>query len=479
MKRRRIVLLLAIAAVIAAVLTVSGLWRRASFRAEILRASVPARPALTGLPAELTRRVAACEQLIESGSSGVVSLGELAELYHANGFWTEASVCYRGLLRLDPRNPRWPHLLAGIYADYGQLDEALALWRHVTEFAPDYLPARIRTGDVLWKLNRGAEAAMAYQEVLAREADNPYALLGLARIDVAEKRWAQARARLESAAQRSNFKIGGDLLATVYEQLGQHDRAADIRARSKSSGAFYDIPDPWKDELMEGCFDVYRLSVAGGFAAHRGDMTMALRLLERAIVLAPDNAQTYLQIGMLEMQVKDYAKARRHFERCVALAPDLSDGWAQLYGVHLELGDDAAAARVLAAGLAHCPQSPGLHLNQARRLVAADDWDRAAAEYEEVIRLRPNEAGPFVELASLYFKHDRMGEGVALLHRALAGEPDFPPALAVLAFYSITTGDEAVAREWMLRARRQVRLPRAQLQTLIAQYRQQFGHEPW
>ena len=73
----------------------------------------------------------------------------------------------------------------------------------------------------------------------------------------------------------------------------------------------------------------------------------------------------------------------------------------------------------------------------------------------------------------------RMGEGVALLHRALAGEPDFPPALAVLAFYSITTGDEAVAREWMLRARRQVRLPRAQLQTLIAQYRQQFGHEPW
>jgi tetratricopeptide (TPR) repeat protein len=468
-----------LAVAIALVATAAGLWRRSSVRAETLRESVPARPALTGFPAEFARRVTACEQLVRDRTGGLSPLGELAALYQANGFLIEASQCYRGLLRLDPANPRWPHLLAGIYADYGQLEAALALWRRVTQLAPDYLPARIRMGDVLLKLDRGDEAAAAYSAALGRDANNPFALLGLARIDVAAKRWAQARARLEPAARQTGFKIGGDLLATVYEQLGERDQAAAIRARGKSSGAFYDIPDPWKDGLMEDCFDVYRLSVAGGFAAHRGDRPTALRLLKRAISLAPDNAQTYFQIGLLELEARDYDQARRHFEACVARDPGFSDGWAQLYGVCRTLGDDAAAVRALDQGLAHCPQSPGLHLSHARRLAAAGEWDGAVGEYNEVIRLRPNEAGPFVELAGLYFHRDRVSEGIALLHQALAGEPDFPPALGVLALYSINGGDETVAKKWMLRARRQVRMPRAQMQALVAQYRRQFGHEPW
>jgi tetratricopeptide (TPR) repeat protein len=172
-------------------------------------------------------------------------------------------------------------------------------------------------GDVLLKLNRGTAAADAYAAVLAREPGNPYALVGLARIDLAAGRWSKARERLELASAGSDFSIGADLLATVCEQLGDAERAAALRARAKSSGAFYDPPDPWMDEIFEDCLDVYRLTVAAGFADHAGNAPAAQHLIERALTLAPDNAAALYQSGTFAMQRRDYEKARQDFEACV------------------------------------------------------------------------------------------------------------------------------------------------------------------
>jgi tetratricopeptide (TPR) repeat protein len=223
-------------------------WWRASAQREIVAAGIPYRPDLNALPAEMAQRVAACERRAHAGPNRIVALGELSRLYHANGFFPEAGQCYQGLLQVDAADPHWPYRLAIILAGYGQLDDALPLWRQAAKLAPDYVPARLRLGDTLLKTNRNVEAARVYAAVLERESRNPYALLGLARIDVDAGRWEAARERLEVVVQQSNFGIGYDLLPTVYEHLGEAARAEAIRARQKASGAFYDVPDPWIDD---------------------------------------------------------------------------------------------------------------------------------------------------------------------------------------------------------------------------------------
>lgn len=440
---------------------------------EQIAAAVPAPPAST-LPGDFAARVKAATNRARHGPDRFDALVELSQLYHANGFFPEASRCYQALVQLEPANPRWPHRYASLLATYGELEAAVALWRRTVELAPDYAPAGVRLGDALLKRGETAAAASAYEAVLKRQPTEPYAQLGLARLDVAAQRWPAARDRLERVVAQTDSKLGYDLLPTVYEQLGDAPRAAALRAKQKASGAFSDVPDPWLDALTDDCFDAHRLAVAGGNAAKIGDSATALRLLDRAVELAPNNEYFQYQLGFLHLQLRDYAKAGQHFERSVALAPAFADGWVYLANLRTILGDPAGAERLLATGLQRAPQSPALHLARARQLAAAKRYPEAIAAYRETIRLRPTEAEAFVDLAGVYFAQENLEAGAAALRAALEAEPDFPAALTALAFLAINLGDELGARQWLTRAQQQPRVPPAELAALAQQFQQRF-----
>jgi tetratricopeptide (TPR) repeat protein len=452
---------------------------RENRRARIETESIPARPAFSGFPTELENRVADCERDIRAGTAGVRPLADLGQLYQANGFLPEAAKCYRGLMVLEPDNPHWTYHLAGMSADAGLLEEAIRLWRQVVTRAPSYLPAPLRIADALLKLNRPDEATAAYTRVLAADADNPYALLGLARLDLASGHWEDARSRLETAAAKTGGAIGGDLLVSVYEHLGEADKAAGLRSKAKSSGAYYAVPDPWTAEIYEFCYDDHQLTNLGGLTLQAGDTALARHWLERAVAVAPHSMQANFQLGLLERQSGDPTGARQYLEACTRFAPEFTDGWAQLVDLLMTQGDLASADQVLAEGLQHCPQSSALHRQHAQRLTAAGLIDQAIAEYQEVTRLSPEVADSFVALAKLYFKLGQTDKGVGALRQALASEPEYPPAIATLALYSIETGDEPAAREWMAHVRMQVRIPRTQVESLAGRYRAHFGRDPW
>ncbi len=467
-----------------AVLVVGGLalaayfpWRARERRA-FVAASVPPRPDLRALPAELSRRVAACEQRARAGADPIAGLAELSRLYHANGFLAEAGACYQALMQVDPADAHWPYRLATIVAGYGQLDEALPLWQRAVALAPDYLPARLRLADTLLKKDDDVAAAKVYAAVVKREPRNPYALLGLARVDLSAGRWDAARERLEIVVQQSNYGIGYDLLPTVYEHLGMNAAAEAIRARQKASGAFFDVPDPWIDELIFDCYDTYRISAVAGTADHGGDLRLAMRVLARALALEPDRAVYYFQMGGFCLKAGDLTKAREHFERCTVLAPDFADGWAQLTDLEMKLGNRAAAERSLSSGLQHCPASPGLHLERGRRLAAAGLYPEAIREFQLTVQLRPQEADGYIELAQIYFGLERIDEGVAELKKSLQVEPGNPVALTTLAFFAINIGDEAAAREKMRLIRLQPRIAAETTAKLAEAFRQKFGHLP-
>lgn len=471
--RRRRLVLVGLALGLAAVGAAGFLGWRAHERAAIVRSAVPPRPDLRRFSSDLVDRVSAAERAARDGS--LPALRELAALYQINGAVAEAGQLLQYLIVLEPREARWPHRFASIRAGYGELEAAIRWWEQTIRLAPGYVPARIRLGDAFLKLNRDAEAAAAYAAVLQPEPKNPYALVGLARLDLKAGQPVRARERLEQAAEQSGAAIGTDLLVTVYEQLGERDRAAALRSRSKSAGTYYDPPDAWMDEMLDDCYDIFRLTLAAGFADHRGDAATSRRILERATQLAPKDGHVLLQLGMLCARTRDAAVARQYLERAAEVDPTLPDVWAQLIELYASNGDNQAAARALASGLRHCPNSPGLHLERGRRLAAAGQWDAALAEFQQTFRLRPDEADPLIESAQIYLRHDRTADGIAQLRRALEVEPEHPVALTTLALYAISTGDERAARDWLRRAGLQVRVSRETLGQLTAQYMKRFG----
>jgi tetratricopeptide (TPR) repeat protein len=473
MNRRPSIIMATAAAVVVAVGAVFG-WR-AHDRRQLVEGAVPARPSLVKFPTELLDRVYSAETAARRKGS-IDALKDLATLYDVNGFVAESERCYQGLMQLEPKNAKWPHRIATNRAGYGELDVAIQLWEYAVQFAPDYIPIRIRLGDAYLKTNRDADAAKAYEAVLQREPANPYALVGLARLDLKSGNAVRAKERLEHAAEQSNWAIGTDLLVSVYEQLGDNDRAIALRARTKSAGTYFDPPDPWIDGMLDDCYDIFRLTLGAGFAEHRGDPATARRILERAAVLAPKDGHVFLQLGLLCRGTNDLESARKYLEHSADVDPTLSDAWAQLVDLYAAMGDRTRSTRALSLGLSHCPLSPGLHLERGRRLAAAGQVDAAIADFRESFRLRPEEADPLIEIAELELRRNNTEEAIKDLHRALDSEPDHPVALMTLALYSIGVGDERGARNWLRRAQLQVRVPRDALAQLISQYGQRFGH---
>jgi len=451
--------------------TAAAWWHREQ-RAAIVAAAVPAPPDLSDWPAELRDRIAAATASARAGNRE--GIRQLSALYHANGFFEAARGCYEALEKLEPHEPRWRHRHAAILAGFGETDAALRHAEQAVKLAPDYVPARLRLADILLKRGETSSAAAVYRDIL-RSGEHPHALLALARLDVEARNWAEARPRLERVVALTNYELGYDLIVTVYEQLGLNAPAAGIRGRAKASGAYRDPPDPWLDELTELCFDSYRLSLAAGVAQRTGRLTDALRLLERATALTPDDVSIRFQLAQTFAQNRELKRARAEFERCTASAPEFPDAWAHLAVLLDQTGDVAAAERTVTAGLARCPDSPGLHLMRARFHRRAGRVPAALDSYRRSIQLRPNEAEPYIELATLLLQGNATEEGLRHLHAALEAEPDHPTALALLALTAISQGNEPTARRWLVRVQAQPRIAPAQAEQLFAAYRGQFG----
>ena len=450
-------------------------WQRASAAREIAAASLPASPDLGQVPGAMRDALAAAEARARSSFGARAGLADLSRLYHANGFFNEAVTCYQGLEQIEPSEPRWLHRHAAILAGYGEIEPAIALWRRVVALAPSFLPAQLRLGDCELKSNHPTEAATVYNAVLQRDPGNSYALLGLARLDYEAQRWEKAQERLETVVKQTDFNLGYDLIVTLYERTGQPEKALAIRGAQKASGAFRDPPDAWLDDLMDVCFDPYRLALTAGFIARNGDPAKAVKLLKRAIELAPEDVSSRFQLGTLSVAQRNFTVATEQLERCTRLAPDFADGWAQLSALQTQLGDHSGAARTLASGLTNCPQSPGLHLMRARNLQKAGQPDEAIGEFRESIRLRPNEADAYIELANFLISLGQTDAGVTLLQQSLEAEPGNPMALATLAFHAITTGDESSALRWFSKVRNQPRVPANQIASLRTAFQEQFG----
>lgn len=474
MNRSRILLIL-----LAAVLALGCWWGwRGTQRQRAVARHLPAVPALDGWPPTLADQISDAETEARSWTGSVAGLTALSRLYHANGFFPEALLCYDGLRSLDPRDARWWHLAAGIHSLFGRADEALPLQQRATELDPSYLPAWIRLGDVLVKANRPEAATRAYTEALQRSSGHPYALLGLARCAIAGGDWSGARTRLDAATASHPDFIGAlSLLVTVSEHFNDQDAADDLRARI-GRREFTDVPDPWLDGLADVCFDAYRLSVTAAVASSAGEPARALELLDAAISLAPRHSSFRRQAGQIHINGRNYTAARAQLESAVSANPADSDAWLLLISTLRELSQPEAALNALSRALTHCPQSPSLHLEYARWLKSSGRLKEAAAEFRRGYDLRPSEASPLVELAQVLFAAGQNQDALAALNLALERQPGHPMAQATLTFYAISQNDEPTAvRRWS-EVRRQPKTPPEVVSGLQQAFLQQFGRPP-
>lgn len=321
--RTPIVRLVTLAAGVVIVLVVGvALYHHQANRSALRR--LPAVPSLDGKAESLKQALAAADRKARQTPRSVEAVGMLGMLYQANHLHEQAAQCYRLAMDLSPSAAEWPYLLVMVCEASGSGEAMGDLLRTVLRLSPDDLSARVKLGDLLLKQGDLASAEQEYRRCVDQSPREVHALLGLARVAVERKRWQQAEDCLRQTVEIDpRFGAGHRLLATVYDAMGDPERAAMSRTRAQWCGRFRTMPDPWVARLDDLCYDPMYLMVRADTA--RGDAEKHLALLYRAIEVAPDDARPYSVLAKALRDRNNLAAALQYARRAVELDPNNED----------------------------------------------------------------------------------------------------------------------------------------------------------
>ena len=406
----------------------------------------------------------------------------LAHLYHANRLFDEARTSYE-LLQAMPGglDARDHYYLADIAQYQGDLERAESELRSVVGGAPEYLPARLGLGNVLFKEGKADVAKKEYRDILATDANQPEAMFALAKIDLLDGDEDAAVALLDALmASHPENASGAGLYAQILDRRGDKVRMAEMTHRSRQRPE-PEPQDPWMDALLADCYDKQSLGLKFEEYYTCGEIDRAVPLLGRFEELDPKSPIPNLLRGVMQSRVHDDAGAVREYREALEKGANPEKICPYIAQSMLALGKASEAAELLAGYYAKMPDSipiltayadvvakqgntalatillsrvlekePYLvaeNMSLARILWTAGDRDGAAKCLERAAKASPNDVLSRSFLGEYYLGNGDPVSAIAPLEQALANEshetPTFKKLTAMLtAAYLMAGGAE-------------------------------------
>lgn len=420
---------------------------------EQVRGAFPALPDLSSAPVILQEKLQ--HAYAKTAASGTVAdLAEYARLLHANDFAAAAAQAWQVLHRVDPAEPRWSYYLAHLRRDTGDMGETIMWLQKTVEINPNYRPAWLQLGDMALKSARFELARNYYGKCLRLLPGDPYARIGLARIEQQEGESNAARsALLELVEDHPNFSSAHNLLAQIYRKSGEESSADMHRWQGYRAGRFITAEDPWLDELQIHCFTPAKLFIIGmmEFQANRGDLGRSA--YEKAVQYSPNDPGNHELLGDLYRKLKEPELARSSLNRSIALSEAAGVAPSLLAFIHLtalerELGEFQTSREVAERGRVAHPKSPEIWVELGLTLTALEENEAARNSFSAAIILSPLDTAAQFHMGEWWLRQDETEEAIPHFEKSLALQPTFAPALRYLLQYSLGTGQLDSARDY-------------------------------
>jgi predicted TPR repeat methyltransferase len=172
---------------------------------------------------------------------------------------------------------------------------------------------------------------------------------------------------------------------------------------------------------------------AGVLAHQRGDVDDAITLVERSLVLAPDEADWHSNLGIIFQSAGRLDAAAAAYRRAIALDADHANAYNNLGVVLRALGRPLDAEAAYRTAIRLDPQHADAYTNLGILLNALQRTSEAAVCYCKAIALRPQHRGTRRLLALAHCTLGQIGDAVRILEEWLEEEPDDPIARHMLA----------------------------------------------
>jgi tetratricopeptide (TPR) repeat protein len=167
-------------------------------------------------------------RLLRSFPEDSVFLRREAEIYHGLNDFKSESQAYELAMALSPTPTENCPYLGRSYRSQGLGEKALDADRRCWEAEPTNVDMMIDYAGALEQANRVPESRKFFESVLAQAPTYADAAVGLARLDMAERKPQDALKRLERV---NKLKPNADALAVqarIEDSLGRHERARNL-----------------------------------------------------------------------------------------------------------------------------------------------------------------------------------------------------------------------------------------------------------
>jgi cytochrome c-type biogenesis protein CcmH/NrfG len=222
-------------------------------------------------------------------------------------------------------------------------------------------------------------------------------------------------------------------------ERGMPDLVREIAAQKPNNSEFYMVlGDGWlalgkAREAIDAYRQAARLSPASprplrslAEALRRdGQAPAAAEVLKRALALAPRDAVTWDQAGMLDLDAEKVRKA-------IELDPSLPGQSRTLAEILDRAGQPDAALAAARDALRSDPYDAMAWDFAGRALAAKGEWRESFFDFERAVRLRPHDATCSYDFALALVRGDRFDEAQTRAEAAIAADPAFADAYELL-----------------------------------------------
>ncbi len=413
------------------------------------------------------------------------AVGKLAVVYHANLYLAQAGPAYRIARRLAPGDYRWVYGQASLEEERGNEEEQFRLLEATLRLKPDHLPALVKMGDALFKLDRLEEASHEYR--LADTGNLLPAAFGLCRIAARRRDWKEVIERSVPLTRTYPYlEPPYELLAEAYAAMGRADSASEARQAMAAckSKVIPPLADSFQDELIAVSYSSTRLLKQAGLLSHLGYPDRAIEVAHRAAQSEPSDpdvrffiAHTLLTSnpdkpavveealtqlaecvrlrpndpGALWMFAQDFfetPKAPAAVERLHTLAKPYSDrNEAHFYlGLLADArGDAGEALSQYQTALTNDPGNAAVYNKLGLVLDKTGKIDEAIANFQKSVDLSPTNPVACFNLGAAQLQRGNDAAGMKNLAEVLRFKPDYAPAHFCLAFACLYSKKEAEA----------------------------------
>lgn len=169
--------------------------------------------------------------------------------------------------------------------------------------------------------------------------------------------------------------------------------------------------------------------VLGSLLVQQGDNDAAQAALERALQIAPNDAEILNNLGQIYQNKKQLSKALNAYRKAAKLNPDYAEIWYNQGLILQKLGQWDYAFKSYKKAIAIRPNYIKAYNNNAALLHQLNYLDEALETYNKILEINPNDAETLNHRSSVLRDLNRLNEALVNLDKALIIDPSFAVAL--------------------------------------------------